>query len=185
MDEEINRQYCRLLPVLWKKDKLPEILVMEKGYFSLEMREDNRLTKIIRILFGIVLLIIAVFWSFYNFKSVKADGTLWITLIFLIAFGLFQILTGFGFTKTFIELNNNNIRLKKQSLLPPVVLHTEQIEGIELFPFKVHFLLVSGKKVLLRFGISDPDKVDLIKAEILSFADANNLKSEIISEEIG
>jgi hypothetical protein len=157
---------------------------MEKKYFSLEMREDNRLTKIFRIIFGVVLLIIAGFWSFYNFNFVKADGTLWITLIFLVAFGLFQILTGFGLTKTFIELNNNNIRLKKQSLLPPSLLHSDQIKGIELYPFKVHFLLKSGKKILLRFGISDPEKVDLIKSEIINFADSNKLKSEIVTEEI-
>ena len=157
---------------------------MEKRYFSLEMREDNRLTKIFRIIFGGVLLIIAAFWTFYNFNSVKADGTLWITLIFLIAFGLFQILTGFGLTKTFIELNNNNIRLKKYSLLPASVIYSEQIEGIELFPFKVHFLLKQGKKILLRFGISDPERVDLIKAEIMNFADSNNLKSEIVTEKI-
>ena len=157
---------------------------MENRYFSLEMREDNRLTRIFRILFGVVLLIIAVFWSFYNFNSVKTDGTLWITLIFLVSFGLFQILTGIGLTRTYIELNNNNIRLKKHSLLPPSVLLSEQIEGIELFPFKVHFLLKSGKKILLRFGISDPDRVDLIKTEIKNFADSNNLKSEIVTEEI-
>lgn len=159
-------------------------MFMENRFFSLEMREDNRLTKIFRIIFGAVLLIIAAFWSFYNINSVKADGTLWITLIFLVAFGLFQILTGFGLTRTFIELNNNNIRLKKYSLLPPSVIHSEQIEGIELFPFKVHFLLKPGKKILLRFGISDPERVNLIKTEILNFADSNNLKSEIVTEEI-
>ena len=158
---------------------------MEKVYFPLELREDNRLTIIFRIIFGGVLLVIAAFWSFYNFSSMKADRTLWITVIFLVGFGIFQILTGFGFTKTFIELNNNNIRLKKHSLLPPVVLHAEQIEEIELFPFKVHFIVKPGRKILLRFGISDPEKVDLIKAEIINFADSNNLKSEIVTEEIG
>jgi hypothetical protein len=158
---------------------------MEKGYFPLDLKEDNRLIIIFRIIFGGVLLVIAAFWSFYNFTSMKDDRTLWITVIFLTGFGLFQILSGFGLTKTFIELNNNNIRLKKHSLLPPVSLHAKQIEAIELFPFKVHFLVKPGKKILLRFGISDPEKVNLIKAEIINFADSNNLKSEIVTEEIG
>ena len=157
---------------------------MEKEHFSLELREDNRLIILARIIFGLVIFSIGVFWSFYNFSSMKVDRTLWITVIFLVGFGLFQILTGFGLTKTFIELNNNNIKLKKHSLLPPVVLHVEKIEAIEIFPFKVHFLLKSGKNILLRFGISNPENVELIKTGIIQFADSNNLKSEIKNEEI-
>jgi hypothetical protein len=129
---------------------------MEKQYFSLEIRDDNRLTKIFRIIFGILCCAIAAFWVFYNFKSVKADGTQWITVAFLLSFGAFQIYAGFGFASKFIELDTNNIRLKKNSLLPVIDLPAGQIEKIGLFPLKVHFLIRPGKIILLRFGISDP-----------------------------
>jgi hypothetical protein len=36
--------------------------------------------------------------------------------------------------------------------------------------------------VLLRFGISDPDKVEEIKSKIVEFADSNGLTLEIMSE---
>ena len=157
---------------------------MEKGYFSLEIRDDNRLTKIFRIIFGLSLCAIAIFWVIFNFGSVKADGTLWITVTFLISFGVFQIFTGFGLATKYIELNTNSIRLKKNSILPVVNLPADQIEKIELFPFKVHFFIRPGKKNLLRFGISDPDKVELIKSEIVNFADSNRLTLEIMTEEI-
>ena len=157
---------------------------MEKRYFSLEIRDDNRLTKLIRILFGLICSGIALFWVIYNFKSVKADGTLWITIAFLLCFGFFQIYSGFGLAAKFIELNSDNIRLKKNSLFPAIDLPSDQIEKIELFPLKVQFFISPGKKILLRFGISDPDKIELIKAEIISFADSNNLKLEIISGEL-
>ena len=157
---------------------------MEKKYFSLEVRDDNRLTDLIRILFGLICCGIGVFWVIYNFRSVKADRTQWITIAFLLCFGFFQIYSGLGLAKKFIELNSNNIRLKKNSLLPEVDLPSDQIEKIELFPLKVQFFIRSGKKILLRFGISDPDKVELIKAEIIRFADSNRLNLEIKYEDI-
>jgi len=157
---------------------------MEKRYFSLEIRDDNRLTKIFRIILGLLCCIIAIFWVMFNFISVKANGTQWITVIFLIAFGVFQIYAGFGLATKFIELSNNIIRLKKNSILQAIVLSSDQIERIELFPLKVQFFFRPGKKILLRFGISDPEKIELIKGEIVSFADTNNIILEIETEEI-
>jgi hypothetical protein len=172
------------LPVFVKKDKLPEIDYMEKRYFSLEIRDDNRLTKIFRIILGLLCCALAVFWVIYNFTSVKADGTLWITVAFIIVFGVFQIYAGFGLATKFIELSTDNIRLKKNSIIPAIDIPADQIERIELFPLKVHLFFRPGKKILLRFGISDPEKTRLIKGEIVSFADSNNLNLEIKTEEI-
>jgi hypothetical protein len=157
---------------------------MEKKYFSLEIRDDNRLTKIFKIIFGLLCFAIAVFWLIFNFRAVRADGTLWISVVFLMCFGIFMIYAGIGFATKFIELNTNILRLKKNSLLPVIDLSASQIEKIELFPLKVHFLARSGKKILLRFGISDPDKVDLIKGEIVGFAESNLITLEIKTEEI-
>ena len=161
---------------------MPEIVIMEKRYFSLEIRDDNRLTKIFRIIFGLLCCAIAIFWMIFNFKSVKEDGTLWVTIAFLISFGVFQIYSGFGLATKFIELNTNNIRLRKNSIIPALGFPSDQIEKIELFPLKVIFFIRPGKKILLRFGISDPDKIELIKAEIIRFADSNSLNLEIKSE---
>jgi small-conductance mechanosensitive channel len=157
---------------------------MENKYFSLEIRDDNNLTKIFRIIFGLICCAIAIFWVIYNIRSVTEDRTLWITVAFLIAFGVFQIYAGFGLATKYIEFGQSAIKLKKNSLLPVVELTANQIERVELFPLKVVFCQRAGKKVLLRFGISDPDKIELIKAEIINFSDSNNLKLEIISEEI-
>jgi hypothetical protein len=155
---------------------------MEKEFFSLEIRDDNRLTKIFRIIFGLICIAIAVFWAIYNFITIKEDGTLWITVAFLISFGAFQIYAGFGFASKFIELNNNRIRLKKNSLLKSIDLPADQFDKIELYPLKVMFFLKSGKKYLLRFGLSYPEKIELIKDGIISFASRNSINLESISE---
>ncbi len=155
---------------------------MTKKIFSLEIRENNKLTKIFQIIFGVICVIIAVFWLIFNFRSVKADRTLWITVVFLCGFGLFLIYSGFGYAAKFIELNTRNIRLKKNSLLPPIDISADQIDRIEVFPLKLEIIIKPAKKILLRFGISDPEKIDLIKDEIIRFADSNNINLEIKEE---
>jgi hypothetical protein len=157
---------------------------MEKGHFSLGVTEDKQPMKLLRIVFGFLCLGVAVYWVVFNLLSDKPNGALWITVGFIFLFGIFQILTGFGLASTFIELDKNIIRLKMNSVLPAIDITSDQIERIELYPFKVHFLLKSGKNILLRFGISNPENVDLIKTEIIKFADSNNLKSETKNEEI-
>jgi hypothetical protein len=172
------------LPVFGKKDKWPQIVFMDKKYFSLEIRDDNRLTKIFRIIFGLLCCAIAIFWVVFNFISVKADGTQWITVAFLLAFGFFQVYAGFGLASKFIEFNTNNLRIRKNSILPAVEISSDQIEKIELYPLKAQFFFKPEKKLLLRFGISDPEKIELIKEEIVGFCDSNRLTLEIKSEEI-
>ena len=155
---------------------------MEKKYFSLEIREDNQLTKISRIIFGLICCAIAIFWIIFKFLAIQADSTQWITIAFLISFGAFQIFAGFGLASRFIELNSGIIKLKQNSVLPAIELTSEQMSRIELFPLKVLFYTRNERKVLLRFGISDPDKVELIKAEIIKFADSNKISLEMMSE---
>jgi hypothetical protein len=157
---------------------------MENKFFSLEMRENNILIRIFQIILGIICLFIAVFWVIYNIQSVKADGTLWITVAFLCGFGAFQIYSGLGYADKFIEFGDDRIRLRKNSLLPVLLIKGEQIEKTEVFPLKVLIILKSSKKILIRFGVTDTEKVELIKDEIITFASANNINLEIKNEEI-
>jgi hypothetical protein len=170
------------LPVLAKKNKLPEIDFMEKKYYSLETRDDNRVTKIFRIIFGLMCCAIAVFWITFRFISVRTDSTQWITISFLMLFGIFQILAGMGLAVKFIEIYADKIKLKQNSVLPAIELLAENIERIELYPLKVIFYILNDKKILLRFGISNPDNVELLKEEIIKFADSNKLTLELMSE---
>lgn len=157
---------------------------MTKRYFSLEITDDNRLTKIFRIIFGLLCTGISLYWTAYNLRSEKSIGTQWITVAFLIAFGVFQIYAGLGFAVKFIELSSDRIRLKKNSVMPAIELYSYQIEKIDLFPLKVLFFLKNGKKVLLRFGIGDPDRVEDIKKEIIGFADTKSVTLNIRTEDI-
>ena len=157
---------------------------MEKKLISLETRENNKITRIFQIVFGIACIAIAVFWIIYNYRSVKADRTLWITVAFLNGFGAFQIFSGLGFASRYIEFGTDIIRLKNNSILSSVDLAVANIEKIEIFPLKALIFLKSAKKILIRFGVTDIEKVELIKDEMMTFASANNIRLELRNEQL-
>jgi hypothetical protein len=156
---------------------------MEKKYYSLGPGENNSLVKITRILFGAVCIAVAVFWLIFNIKSINADGTLWITIIFLSGFGFYQIWSGIGRAKRFIEIGQNIIRLKKNSILPVQEFSADNFEKIEIFPLNLIFFLKHGKPVIMRFGTTYTDIIEPVKNGIISFATRNNILCEIKNEE--
>src|SRR5450759_1922819 len=138
---------------------------MEIKYFSLGTSENNRLVKIIRIIFGVVCLAVAIFWLIFNIRSLKADGTLWITIIFLSGFSFYQIWAGLGRAARFIEIGPGYIRLKKNPILQSVEMLAGEIEKIEFFPLNVIFFLKTEKRILLRFGTTYYEKNEKVKDE--------------------
>lgn len=155
---------------------------MEKRHFSLEMREDNKLTKVFQIIFGILCIAIAVYWLIYNFKAVRSDGTLWITVVFLTGFGCYLIWSGLGYAYRFIEFADDQIRIRKNSFFPVNEIKTSEIVKIVVFPLKVTIEKKSQKTILIRFGVSDIEKIERIKDEFGTFAEANRIMFELRNE---
>jgi len=153
---------------------------MAKKYFSFGTVENNRIIKLIRIVFGIVCAGVAIYWLNFNFRALNTDWTLWITIIFLIGFGFYQIWTGMGRANRFIEIDKDTIRLKKNAVMPPVLMRAVEIEKIDIFPLNVIFWIKSRKRILLRFGTTYYDQLD----EIISFAESNNIPFEVIEDKI-
>jgi hypothetical protein len=172
------------LGFLLKKYKLPQIISMETKYFSLGPDENSTALKIIRILFGLVCIAIAIFWMIFNIRSVKADRTLWITVLFLSGFGLYQVRAGLGRTSRYIQISSDKIILKKNSLLPLKDMASSEIKKIEVFPLNLIFYFQKGGKIILRFGTSYTDNIVPIKDGIEEFAAINNIDIEIITEDI-
>jgi hypothetical protein len=157
---------------------------MENKYYPLGNSENNRIVSGIRIVFGIICLAVAFFWLVFNIRSRETTGTIWITIIFLAGFGIYQIMAGLGRTTRFIDFGNDYIRLKKNAAFTPFVITASEIERIELFPMNVIFIMKSGKRIMLRFGTVNQDINENIKDELLIFADANNIPLEIKVEKL-
>lgn len=157
---------------------------MDIKYFSLSSIENSRIVNIIRIVFGIICIAVAVFWISFNVRLLKTDGTLWITILFLSGFGFYQVWSGLGKATKFIEIGPDYIRLKKNPILLPVKMTVSMIEKIDIFPLNIVFFLKSEKKILLRFGTTFQETNELVKDEIIRFSEINQIPINFVEEKI-
>ena len=157
---------------------------MEKKYFLLGSVENNRVIRIIQIVFGIVCLAVAIFWLIFNIRSLKTEGTLWITIIFLSVFGLYQVWSGLGKATRFIEISSDRIRLKKSIILPAVEMSVGDIQKIEIYPFNLIFFLKAKKRLILRFSTTYQETNEKVKDELLVFGELNSIDVEFVEEKL-
>jgi len=157
---------------------------MERNYFPLGNIDDNKTVKILRIIFGVACTGMAIWWINFNLKSAKTDWTLWVTIIFLIGFGLYQIWAGLGKASRYIIVDQHNITVKKDSLFSPVNITSDGTIKIDIYPLSIVFLDKTNRKYLLRFGAVNYETNEKIIDEIIRFAEENNIQYEVKEEEI-
>jgi hypothetical protein len=157
---------------------------MEVKYFSLGQSENNKIVNILRIVFGIVCFALAIFWITFNFTKSGSDGTVWITITFLLAFGFYQIWSGLGKATRFIEIGSEDIRIKKNAILPSLRINVKVISSVDFYPLNVIFILKSGKRIMLRFGTTFYDVNERIIDELLGFCESNSIPFDVIEEKL-
>jgi len=157
---------------------------MEKKYFLLGTSEPNKFIRGFQILLGLACVSIAIFWLIFNLEAINVDRTLWITIIFLSGFGAYQIWAGIGCATRFIDIGDNSLILKKNSILPPINVSGKEIEKVELFPLSVLFFLKSKRRIVLRLGTTYYEINEKIKDEVLNFSERNKIPVEIIEEKL-
>ncbi len=157
---------------------------MEKKYFSLGSSQPGPFMKIIRIVFGLISIAVTIAWLILGPESMRSSGTFWITIGFLMLFGIAQIWTGFGKAVRFIEITQDSILLKKDSIFPTVVMNPGDISKVDIHPMKVVFRLKTNKNILLRFGSVYQETNETIKDELILFSDNNNIPFEIVEEKL-
>jgi hypothetical protein len=157
---------------------------MERKHFPLDPKDNPRFVRISQIIFGILCIIIGLYWAIFQTGSLKADPTLWITVVFLTGFGVYQIAAGFGKTSKFIDFEADKIVLKHSSFLPEAELKSSYIEKIDIFPLSICFLSKDKKKKILRFGLNNTGIIVPVKDAVVQFADLNNIAIEEKKEEI-
>ncbi|MCE5346585.1 MAG: hypothetical protein LLG13_09910 [Bacteroidales bacterium] len=157
---------------------------MESKYFSLDDSENNRFIKMIKMAFGFVCILVAIFWIVFGINNLKTNGTTWVAIFFLTGFGAYQIWSGMGRAKRFIEIGPDSILLKKNPIFSPVEILSPEFEKIELYPMNIIFFRKTKKKILLRFGNTFFETNEKIKDEIFDFAESKNIPLEVIEEKL-
>lgn len=157
---------------------------MNIKYYSLEINKSNKLTRTFQLILGILCIFISIGWLIMNFKVVISGGTIWISIIFLLGFGYYQVNSGLGRGEKFIEVHPSQLRLKTISLLPVQEIPSSAIAKTELYPLSVIFFLKSGKKVKIRFGTTYTDIIDPLKQEIEDFCSRNKIDWDYMNDDL-
>lgn len=157
---------------------------MDSDYFSLEVNKSNKLTRVFQMVFGIICACIALIWLVINIKTLKTNGALLLTIVFLLGFAYYQINSGLGHGEKFIEVSKAAVRLKKNTIFPAQQLNASDIEKVEIFPLNVVFFLRSGKTVFLRFGTTFIDIIEPVRKRFKTFCEVNKIPFEFKSEEL-
>lgn len=157
---------------------------MESAFFPLGISQDNRFIRILRILFGLACIAMGIYWIIYNLRSARTDWSLWVTIIFLFAFGFYQIWAGSGRAMRYIGISREKINLKKDSLRSPVIILPEGLEKIDFYPLSIIFFHKGGRKILLRLGTIHYETNEKIIDALITFAEVNNIRYEVRTEEI-
>ena len=157
---------------------------METQYFSLEVHRSNKFTKIFQLIFGILCAGVAVIWLILNLSTMKMTLGLAITVLFLLGFAYYQIVSGLGRAEKFIEVGGEMIRVKKNSIFPVEEVRADEIENIVIYPINIVFMLKSKKKIILRFGTTYTEMINPAKDAIEGFCKRNNLSYEERNEEL-
>lgn len=157
---------------------------MEQKYFPLGSNEDNRFVKIMRIIFGIVCIAMAVYWALFNIRSTGGGKAMWATIAFILGFGMYQVWAGIGKTIRYIIFGSDFIRMKQHTLQGPVTMQAIDLTNIEIHPLSIAFFFKSGKKTILRLGAINYETNEEIANSVVAFSDNNNIPYEVKEEKI-
>lgn len=152
-------------------------------HYPLGNTDDNRFVKIVRIVFGIACVAMALYWSNFYFTG-QNQSTIWISIIFILAFGIYQVWAGMGKASRYIEIDDINIILRKNSLKKRERLTAGDLDRIDVLPLSIVFYKKPGKKTILRLGTVNYETNEKIVDEIVAYAERNNVICEIRSDEI-
>ncbi len=156
---------------------------MKREFFSLDIHQSNKMTRYLQLFFGIICIILAVIWLILVIKVLNSTLSYWIVILFLTGFGYYQINSGLGRAARFIDVNDNIIRLKTNSVMPVRTLKAEDILKIIVHPLSVTFLMKDGGKQNLRFGTTVTDMIGPAKQSIIRFGSRNKINTEIETDD--
>lgn len=157
---------------------------MNEKYYLLGIAEDNKLVKILRIIFGFACIIMGFYWAIYNLSAPESEKAMWVTIAFIIGFGISQVWAGLGKAVRYIALGNDYVRMKQNSLKRPERISAADLSRIEILPLSIVFIRVEGKKTILRMGTINYETNEKIVDSLIEYSENNNIPYEIKEEKI-
>jgi hypothetical protein len=149
---------------------------MEEHTISLGEREDKLLVRIIIVIFGIMCIFTALWWAVFLIKFPDNEKIFWAGSIFLLLFGIYQVYAGFGFARRYIRIDNTNIIIRQNSLLPPRKIRAGEITQLEIRTYDMVFHINDSSRLRIKLGLKYPDLGQRVRDFITDYAKTNNIE---------
>ena len=124
---------------------------MTERRYTLELYENTMAGRVFRIALGIICLAGAIWFMLSIGGTAASSGTAWIATFFLLAFSLWLIASGTGYTERFIIVGDSKIVLKHSLYMPAVTFSSSSLLCIEFKALSIEFR-TARKSVTLRLG---------------------------------
>lgn len=157
---------------------------MKEQLFSLEPNKYGKFVRIFQIILGILCLFVSITWLIININLKSVSLQTIAPIIFIIAFGAYEICAGLEKTSKFIDIKRDYITCKQHSIFPPRTINSTDIEKINIYPLSIIFFLKDEKKFIFRFGTSYHEMVGPIKDAIDDLAENISIPIEYLEEKI-
>jgi hypothetical protein len=148
---------------------------MAETRYNIDLHEDNKAGKLLRIIFGVACLAASV-WYMYSIRgTVSSTGSAWIATAFLLLFGLWMIASGLGYTRKYITIGNDKIILRQEFYRPPLIFSSTSLKAVEFRPLTIIFHTRTGS-ISLRLGTYYPEHTATILQAAEEFCKRNNIE---------
>jgi hypothetical protein len=158
---------------------------MESRKFRLDPGENNSFTRVLKAVFGVICIGAAIVTAVVMGRSGNISSGNIVAIVFMVLFGLWVILAGFGLTERYMIISGDTITLKDRVYSPARILRTSDIREIEFSQLKITFFLISGEVLPLRLGAYYRESSLRLMEAVEDFCIVNRLATRGIKSEKG
>ncbi len=149
---------------------------MDKHTILLGEKEDKPLIKIMVLIFGIMCIITAGWWTVFLVRYPDNENIFWAGSIFLLLFGLYQLLSGLGYTKRYISRTNSELLIRQNSLMPARKMQASHLKQLEIRSMDMVLHGQDSSRLRIKLGIRYPDLGQQVKEFVIRWAEDNNIE---------
>jgi len=156
---------------------------MEPEKISLDVRESTKLNRYLQLFFSLICFVVAVWFLLKLISTGTLSGSNSIAVVFLLLFGVWELLSGFGITQRYLVFSGDAITIKHRFFARPVVFRPDNIKIIVFKPLSFSIVGCNDKKTIIRLGNYYQERTLKILESVSDFCKTNHVLAEGLEKE--
>lgn len=154
---------------------------MEIRRFNLDLAENDSVSRILKSIFGIICIAVALILSLMIYRSGESTWSTWVAIVFLFLFGVWLLLKATGLTDRYVIITESEIILKDKFYSPALVIKASDLTKTGFGHLKISFFLSGGKVIALRLGTYYRDNSLKLMEAVEEFCNLNGIQASGIN----